>query len=99
MCTFAAIFHTPRLYFTPPPWGAAAGAMLDAAHLSRADFLLCANSALGEAAVWLNPKLADNLYHLQFTLQEQRKPHHDALFGSVKQLDDLVRGHSPGYCG
>lgn len=79
-------------------FGKAAGAMLDSAHLARADFLLCANSALGESAVWLNPKLAENMFNLQFPLQEQRKPHHDEIFGGSNKLDQIVGGYSPGFC-
>ena len=82
-------------------FGKAAGAMLDSAHLSRADFLLCANSALGESAVWLNPKLADNMYNLQFPLKEQLKPHHGQVFGGGKRanmLMDWINNYAPPFC-
>ena len=72
--------------------------MLDSVHLSRADFLLCANSALGESAVWLNPKLADNMYNLQFPLKEQRKTHHDEVFGNGGHLDDIVDSYKTRLC-
>ena len=81
--------------------GKVAGAMLDSAHLSRADFLLCANSALGESAVWLKPKLADNMYNLQFPLKEQLKPHHHRLFtggGRTLDLNTYAKEYDPGVC-
>lgn len=82
-------------------FGKASGAMLDSAHLSRADFLLCANSALGESAVWLNPRLAENMFNLQFPLLEQVRPHHAAVFGSGNNgfdLNDHVKTYQPGLC-
>ena len=81
-------------------FGKAVGAMLDSAHLSRADFLICANSALGESAVWLNPKLADNMYNMQFPLKEQAKTHHVDVFGHGNgfNLRALVDNYSPGFC-
>jgi hypothetical protein len=88
--------HEHGKHYEGYAFGKSAGAMLDSVHLSRADFLLCANSALGESAVWLNPKLANNMYNLQFPLKEQRKPHHDTTFGSG--LDDIVDSYQPGFC-
>ena len=82
-------------------FGKGVGAMLDSAHLSRADFLLCANSALGESAVWLNPKLADNMYNMQFPLKEQAQTHHLDVFGhghNEFNLRALVNSYTPGFC-
>ena len=68
--------------------------VLDSAHLSRADFP-CANSALGESAVWLNPKLADNMYNLQFLLKEQPGRITDRFWRQARQhahgLDQQLR--------
>ena len=79
-------------------FGKAAGAMLDSVHLSRGDFLLCANSALGESAVWLNPKLAENMFNMQFPLQEQLKSHHQAMFGDGLNLESYSKVYAPGLC-
>lgn len=90
--------HEHGKHYDGYAFGKSAGAMLDSVHLSRADFLLCANSALGESAVWLNPKLADNMYNLQFPLKEQRKTHHDEVFGNGGHLDDIVDSYKTRLC-
>lgn len=89
--------HEHGKHYDGYAWGKAAGAMLDSSHLSRADFLLCANSALGESAVWLNPKLADNMYNLQFPLPQQLTKDHAQVFGAF-DLNALAKKYTPGAC-
>lgn len=62
---------------------ASLGTMMDMLLLSRSSFVLGSNSALSEAAVWLNPALDDNSYNLQFGLTEQQLPHHTNEFADL----------------
>jgi len=71
-------------------YGKGFGAVVDAAHLARCDFLLHANSAVSEFSHWLaGTRMHSSAFNMQFDIKSQLQPNHAAIFGSgIQQIAD-----------
>jgi len=78
-------------------FGKGFGAVVDAAHLARADFLLHANSAVSEFSHWLaGSRLHGAAFNMQFDLRSQLQNGHAAVFGDG--LASLATSYNPPVC-
>ena len=78
-------------------YGKGFGAVVDAAHLARCDFMMHSNSAVSEFSHWLaGPRLHKNAYNMNFDLQTQLQNGHSAVFGSG--INGVAAGYAPPKC-
>jgi len=73
------------------------GAVVDATHLARCDFMLHANSAVSEFSHWLaGSRLHSSAYNMQFTISSQLQSNHYNVFGTG--LADIAEHYQPQWC-
>jgi len=78
-------------------YGKGLGAIVDAVHLSRCDFMLHANSAVSEFSHWLaGTRLHAHAFNMQFDIATQLQANHAQVFG--QGIMQLAQTYNPPVC-